>query len=438
MKDWNHFIKDVVSGAWKDPNTGKPVPLPFKTIRIEEDLDGGAADMVAPLKIGKRVAVVSDTNTVEAAGRRVAKELRALGTIDEIVVADDRTCDEAHIEAMRELTRHADAIVAVGSGSLSDTVKFSAFKDRKPYVSFGTAASMNGYGAVTASVTQRDGYKSSITSKAPLGIFLDLKVSAAAPTWLSAAGLGDSLCRPVAQVEWWACHRLFDTFYSSTPFEVFKDDEPELIKRAADIRKHSVEANGYLHRVMVEASFGNNLVGSSHSGSMGEHQISHWIDMFTGDAHPGTTHGQQVGVASVTLAKLHEHLFARENAPRVKPTQISEQEFVMRYGRELGQRCFAEAKKKALDEVSVASVNKRLAEVWPALREECEAMMMSSEEIRSILSSAGGPATYEELGLPFSVWRDAVKHARDVRNRWSFLDLADDAGLLDEFLETVK
>ena len=33
-----------------------------------------------------------------------------------------------------------------------------------------------------------------------------------------------------------------------------------------------------------------------------------------------------------------------------------------------------------------------------------------------------------------SVWRKAMKHARDVRNRWSFLDLADDAGLLDEFL----
>ena len=39
-----------------------------------------------------------------------------------------------------------------------------------------------------------------------------------------------------------------------------------------------------------------------------------------------------------------------------------------------------------------------------------------------------------ELGLDRKVWRDAMKFARDVRNRWSFLDLADDAGLLDEFL----
>ncbi len=50
------------------------------------------------------------------------------------------------------------------------------------------------------------------------------------------------------------------------------------------------------------------------------------------------------------------------------------------------------------------------------------------------LKAAGGPATASEMGLPRKIWRDAMKYARDVRNRWSFLDLADDAGLLDEFL----
>jgi glycerol-1-phosphate dehydrogenase [NAD(P)+] len=38
------------------------------------------------------------------------------------------------------------------------------------------------------------------------------------------------------------------------------------------------------------------------------------------------------------------------------------------------------------------------------------------------------------MGLPRKIWRDAMKYARDVRNRWSFLDLADDAGILDDFL----
>ena len=50
------------------------------------------------------------------------------------------------------------------------------------------------------------------------------------------------------------------------------------------------------------------------------------------------------------------------------------------------------------------------------------------------MRKAGAPTTATEMGLPRKVWRDAMKYARDVRNRWSFLDLADDSGLLDDFL----
>ena len=59
MTDWNELISDVVAGNWKDPTTGKAATVPFEVIRIEEDLDGGEADMLAPLKLGKRIAVVS-------------------------------------------------------------------------------------------------------------------------------------------------------------------------------------------------------------------------------------------------------------------------------------------------------------------------------------------------------------------------------------------
>ena len=107
-----------------------------------------------------------------------------------------------------------DGVVAVGSGVLNDSCKHATFLDGRRYAVFGTAASMNGYGASTASVTLASGLKTSLPSHAPRGIFLDLAVSAAAPTWLSAAGLGDSLCRSTAQIDWWASHRLFGTFYS--------------------------------------------------------------------------------------------------------------------------------------------------------------------------------------------------------------------------------
>ena len=175
MTDWNALISDVVAGNWKDPSTGKAAIVPFETIRIEETLDGGEADMLAPLKLGKRLAVVCDINTVEAMGRRVAKHLKGLGTVEEIVLPGNLECDEPTIALVQEKTRHADAIVAVGSGALSDTCKYATFKDGRKYATFGTAASMNGYAASTASVTLNNGYKTSLPAHAPRGIFLDLQ-----------------------------------------------------------------------------------------------------------------------------------------------------------------------------------------------------------------------------------------------------------------------
>ena len=123
-------------------------------------------------------------------GRRVAKHLKALGTIDELVLPGNTHCDEPTIAMVQEKTRHADAIVAVGSGALSDTCKYATFKDGRKYATFGTAASMNGYAASTASVTLTNGYKTSLPAHAPRGIFLDLKVSADCPALAFGRGPG--------------------------------------------------------------------------------------------------------------------------------------------------------------------------------------------------------------------------------------------------------
>ena len=120
--------------------------------------------------------------------------------------------------------------------------------------------------------------------------------------------------------------------------------------------------------------------------------------------------------------------------PRIKPTHIVEAEFIDRYGEELGRMCFAEAKKKAFDKKGADDFNAKFEDLWPQLREELLPFVMDPKEMETALKSAGGPVTATELGLPRKIWRDAMKYARDVRNRWSFLDLADDSGLLDDFL----
>jgi glycerol-1-phosphate dehydrogenase [NAD(P)+] len=434
-RDWNALIRDVVAGQWVDPATGKPAILPFETIMLAETLDGGEADVLAPLKLGKRLAVVSDTNTHAAMGARVAKSLKALGTIDDIVVPADLECSRETIAMISERTRYADAVVAVGSGVLSDSCKFATFEDGRKFAVFATAASMNGYAASTASVTEPSGYKISLPAHAPRGIFIDLAVNAAAPAWLAAAGFGDCLCRPTAQIDWWASHRLFGSYFSATPYALTDAEEAAMMPLAAGIATGSLESVGVLHRLMTLCGFGVSFTGVSNHGSMGEHQVSHWIDMFAGDAHPGTIHGQQVGVASLAIHRLQHEILALPSPPEVRPTVVDEAGILRRYGPEIGAMALDVMRKKALDHAGAKAFNTKLASLWPELKGELQAYAMPPATMHQALSAAGGPTTATTLGLAKPIWRDAMKYGREIRNRWSFLDLADDSGLLDDFLD---
>ena len=53
-----------------------------------------------------------------------------------------------------------------------------------------------------------------------------------------------------------------------------------------------------------------------------------------------------------------------------------------------------------------------------------------------MLEAVGGPKTSEELGLDQEFYREAVRHNHEMRNRFSFVDIAADTGVLAGFAET--
>jgi len=430
-RDWNERIAEIVAGTWHDPETGARFSVPYKSIFIAEDLRGRESDLIAPLDLGRRLAVVSDRATHLVLGQRVEQALAGVADVRSVVL-DRPKADSATIADVTARTRDADGVIAVGSGTINDVCKFVTFSDGRPYAVFATAPSMNGYTSTTASLTSSSGLKTSVPAHAPRGVFVDLAVNAAAPPALLAAGLGDSLCRSTAQVDWWLSHRLFDTQYTSLPFRLQVPDETLMLEHAAGLARGDIIAVAYLHRVLALVGLGVSFVGTTHHGSMGEHQISHYIDCFAGPLHPGTRHGQQVGVASLTMARLQQELFASERAPVVKPTRVDEAGMVRRMGAENAERCLPEWRKKALTLETAEALNAKLRRIWPELRVECRAFMIPVERMQGALGAAGGPVSSHDLGLDRDFYREAVVHAREMRNRYSVLDVLADAGMLED------
>lgn len=431
-QNWTALIDDLVAGRWTNPLTGGQIKVPYDSIVIEDSLDGREAELVASLKLGQRLALVADDATYEAMGARVAKALRKLGPITTIILERPHA-DMMEVRSLTEELRDFDAVVAVGSGTVNDLCKYVTGLDGRRYCVFATAASMNGYTSSTASLTLDSGLKVSLPSHTPSGFFVDLAVSAAAPPFLAASGFADCLARSVAQNDWWMSHRLLGTAYFQEPYTIQAADEIELNKRAGNLPKGDIEAMGYLYRVLTLCGLGISFTGVSHHGSMGEHQISHYIDCFAGKRHPGSLHGQQVGIASLSMARLQQQMLSSDRPPSVRATQIDETDMARRFGAEVASQCLAELKQKAFDGDGATAFNRKLEETWPALRRELADFTIPVDEMKRLLSAAGGATTAAELGVPIDLYHEAIIHCREMRNRFSFLDIAADAGTLAGF-----
>jgi len=432
MDNWTELIDDLVAGRWINPETQNFASVPFESIVIKENMEGQEVELLKQVGLSKNLLLVCDVTTYKVLGKRIENAFSSSGEM-QVMILDHPHADLVFVENLRPKLRSFDGVVACGSGTVNDICKHSTMLNGQRYAVFATSGSMNGYTSATASMRLDSGLKISLPSHAPAGFFVDLSVSAAAPPYLAASGFGDCLCRSVAQVDWWLSHRLLGTLYLQSPYIIQEQDEPELNSRAGQLPKGDIEAIGYLHRVLTLGGLGVSFSGVSNAGSMGEHQISHYIDCFAGDRHPGTLHGQQVGVASLTMARLQRELLSSDKPPTLKKTIIDLPDMERRMGKEIAKQCRDEFAKKSFEGASLDQANERLQEIWTELKEEVQPFLISVDEMVEMLKSSGGPVNYKQLGVDANLYRDAIIHCREMRNRFSFLDIAADAGLLEDF-----
>jgi glycerol-1-phosphate dehydrogenase [NAD(P)+] len=432
--DWSGLVGDVVAGRWIDPRSGQPLRVQTRAVAIAPTLAGREADLVAPLGLGRRLAVVSGPSTYEAMGRRVEQALRSIATIDSVVLQRSLN-DEATVAIVMDRARHAEGLIAVGGGAISDLCKLAAARSGREFAMFPTSPATNGYTTASVSLTLASGLKATLSAAPPAGLFIDLGVNAASPPRLLAAGLGDNLSRFSAQVDWWVSHRLRDTAYLPTPYSLQAADEGPQLAMAAELRQGQIEAVASLVRVATLSGFGVALAGATFPGSMSEHAVSHYLDMFA-RPHPGSLHGEQVGLASVQMTRLQAEILLADAPPKLAATRIDAAAMERRYGAEVARSLLAEHRKKALlDQAAADAMNERLEAVWPELRAEVAAMLAPWQALEQALLDAGGHRTAAGYGIPAPLWREAVLHAREMRNRFTILDIADDAGLLEPFLD---
>jgi len=392
--------------------------------------------------------VASDDRTREVAGARLTDLFDRVDQpwepfrIDEHARHAPPICTDRLVDACTEAMREDDcaAGVAVGSGTINDTVKMAADRLDLPMAVVGTAPSMNGYTSGVAAILS-DGVKTSNSCTAPRAVVADLDVLAEAPARMIASGLGDLLSKPVSNADWAISAHLNDTPHSADAVEIIEAGAEALEGVADRLPDRRREAIRGLVESLLLSGIAMSVAGSSSPASGGEHLISHYIDM---TAHafgePHDFHGCQVGVGTLVSAFLYERLrqfdpsaVDIERRVAALPSwsdydQLLRERFDSLYAPVLN---FAEP-----GYPSGETLRERLRQLvadWDEIREVAGENLRSHESIERDLAAAGGPTRFEQLGIGRDRALRSVLHSKDIRNRYTILHLCWELGVLEEW-----
>jgi glycerol-1-phosphate dehydrogenase [NAD(P)+] len=190
---------------------------------------------------------------------------------------------------------------------------------------------------------------------------------------------------------------------------------------------------------LVLSGIAMSFVGNSRPASGSEHHISHYCElMFLQMGKAPVLHGIKVGIATVATHRIAELLTAKEmdfdcagrNAPHFDVSQWEEKvnrlfqkaaPGILKQSRENNRNSIEERVKR------IQAVRRNWPKVIAVLQEK-----PSAEEIGNILKTVGAPVTPGEIGVDSDMVYNSIIYAKEIRNRYTVLQLVWDLGLSEE------
>ena len=404
------------------------------------ELFPGAADAV----------VVCDETTRAVAGELTERALRGAGVmVRGAHVFLDRPggrrlhADYEHAAWLRDrLAAHGAVPVAVGAGTINDLTKLAAHLAGQPYMWVATAASMDGYAAYGAAIT-RGGFKQTLACPAPRGLVGDTAILARAPAAMTAAGFGDLAGKIPAGADWLLADAAGAEPLDARIWELVQPAVRDALGASEEIARRDAAAVARLFRSLVLSGLAMQAARSSRPASGAEHQLSHLWEMrgvqIDGEEVP---HGFKVGVGTLLVAVLYERLLETELAgldvaARVAAWPAQEEQLATAEvdhhaaAPEMREQVLAEVRAKYVGGDALGERLRRLKAGWPALRDFVRRQLLPADEMRRRLAAVGCPTEPEQIGLTREEALDALRVARQIRRRYTVLDLAAEVGLME-------
>src|SRR6266480_823781 len=338
------------------------------------------------------------------------------------------------------------AIIALGSGTVTDIAKHAAYlydqqhpeQPRLVYICIPTANSVTAYAANMA-VLLKDGVKRTLPSRYPTAIISDSRVLASAPKAMTLAGLGDCCARFVAYGDWYLASVLgLVDFYSEVPLALLNNLDTILLEAIPGIGQRSHRGEAIVARALLLAGIAQSVVDMSAPISGTEHVTSHMLDMIAYHYHRGLAlHGAQVGVATLTAARLYQNFLDNFDPKAVNFDSCypKYEQMQMRIYRlfqpvdptgAMAEECWNDYSKKLGQWYDNRAFYEQFCQSWHSIhREKLASLVRPPNVVHQLLSRAGAPLTAQELEPPISQeeFDFAFNNGHFIRARFVLSDL---------------
>lgn len=396
-------------------------------------------------KLGfKSLYLIADKITNDIAGKRCMEILEAAGVKAKIQVLTHTGFDEATVgELLINLPDDCDLCVAVGTGAINDMTRFFSFRLGIPFMTVATAAPMDGF-ASSLAVLNINNLKTSIEAQTPRAIIGDTEILKGAPYRMIAAGLGDLLGKATCLCDWKLAKVINGEHYCGKIVELVEACVDDVLKVADKAKDRDPEVLGKIMEGLVLSGVAMSLYGNSRPASGCEHHMSHyWETIFEQKGLRPVPHGTQVGVGTVMVLKAVEELLergvdfdaARAAAAKYDPAAW-EEEIKAAYGPAAPGVIEMEKKSQKNETTArlarIDSMEKNWAEIEALLK-----ALPSSEYVAGLLKGLGSAASPAEIDVDKELLKKTFLYCKEIRARYTILQMLWDLGLLDSISDAV-
>lgn len=133
---------------------GQPHDIDLEALEIGHGMLGQTADILKSNRFPERILMVADVNSFRVTKGLYEQLLAAGFTVELRVYEDTRVADMKAVEELQVLLRRVDGCLSVGSGSVNDICRLSAYREDKQFAIFATAPSMDGFASGSAPITE--------------------------------------------------------------------------------------------------------------------------------------------------------------------------------------------------------------------------------------------------------------------------------------------